>query len=304
MTIVTRGALQRGLILEDADQIRIPRFRLLEAKVDDLIGNARRCLDSAKGAIADAEANLLDALGLRSWSPPEALAYTASLAAVSVAERLDAQYYQPAKLEMVARLGAMPGSQLRTSFDVIRDLVDPGANPTGQCRNYDLTDALQPVLDGSKEPVTFADMESQKVRFRDGDLAVARLRSYLREIAVVRVEDDIPSVGSSEFYVLRRKSGAPELTAEALMIYLRSSPVQTILKWCQDGSQHPRFAERDLMAIPLPDCVAALNEKLTAKVTDALASRAESIRLLAITKRAVEVAIEGGEAAALTYLSE
>ena len=63
---------------------------------------------------------------------------------------------------------------------------------------------------------------------------------------MVRTDGDVPLVGSSEFTVLRLKKRQCNITPETLMVFLRSAPVQNILKWCQKGSQHPRFSEGDL----------------------------------------------------------
>ncbi len=302
---LTRGALQRGLLLEDADQILVPRVGDVEVVIDRLISQSRRARDDSRVALAEAETLLLNALGLRDWSPPEPLTYTRSAADVIEAGRLDSQYYMPAKQEMLEALGRLPGALLSDSFDSIREMIDPNkGSPATIVRNYDLTDALQPVLDATAEPTTFSEIDSQKKRLRDGDLAVARLRSYLKEIAVVRVTDNVPSIGSSEFFVLRRTAPDIALSAGALMVYLKSPPVQTILKWCQDGSQHPRFSERDLMAIPLPDAVTELNHHLTAMVDDALIQRARSLALLEVAKRAVEIAVEDSETAALAFVAE
>ena len=134
---------------------------------------------------------------------------------------------------------------------------------------------------------------------------MSRLRAYLKETAVVRTSDAHPTVGSSEFIVLRAINPTENRIApETLMVFLRSVPVQTILKWCQDGSQHPRFSERDLLAIPVPDAVADASEAIKIKVQSAFAARARSRALLAAAKRAVEIAIEEGEASALAYLAE
>jgi len=66
---------------------------------------------------------------------------------------------------------------------------------------------------------------------------MSRLRAYLKETAVVRTGDDYPLLGSSEFIVLQPiRPKANRIAPETLMIFLRSYPVQTIPKWCQDGS--------------------------------------------------------------------
>ena len=138
--------------------------------------------------------------------------------------------------------------------------------------------------------------------FRDGDVAVSRLRAYLKEIAVVRAGDRMPSVGSSEFIVLRPKN--QQISPEALMVFLRSAPAQTILKWCQDGSQHPRFSEADLLSIPVPDAVAAASAEVTRIVQQGFAARHRARQLLEAAKRAVEIAIEDSETAAIAYLKQ
>ncbi len=137
-----------------------------------------------------------------------------------------------------------------------------------------------------------------------GDVAISRLRPDLKEIAIVDCSDDFPAVGSSEFIVVRPKSRVCPIAPATLMAFLRSQPVQTILKWCQDGSQHPRFSEADLLAIPLPDAVATASPTIEALVVDALSARQNSRKLIAAAKRAVEIAIEQDEAEALRFLDE
>ena len=65
--------------------------------------------------------------------------------------------------------------------------------------------------------------------------------------------------------------------------------MQTILKWSQDGSQHPRFNEDDLLTIPVPDSV----ERIAPLVNEALTARAEAARLLEEAKAEVERLVLG-----------
>ena len=207
----------------------------------------------------------------------------------------------PAKEQVRQSLAALPGQVLSDRVDSIRQQWVPDrAPPTMRVRNYDLTDALVPLLDAEKEPSFAADVGSMKKVFKDGDVAISRLRAYLKEVAVVRTDGAIPSVGSSEFNVLRPKGTA--ISPETLMIFLRSAPVQTILKWCQDGSQHPRFSEGDLMSIFVPDAVAQVSPQITKIVQEGFTARHRARKLMDAAKRAVEIAIEDGEPAAMTYL--
>lgn len=246
---------------------------------------------------------LLTALGLTNWTPPEPLAYTARTSDVFASGRLDAQYFMPAKEQVRQSLAALPGKLLTDRVDSIRDQWLPDRAPHSmQVRNYDVTDALVPLLDVEKEPSFAADIGSMKKVLKDGDVAISRLRAYLKEIAVVRTGDDIPSVGSSEFIVLRPKGKA--ISPETLMVFLRSAPVQTILKWCQDGSQHPRFSESELLSIPVPDAVVTVSDQITRIVQDGFAARNRARKLLEAAKCAVEIAIEDGKPAAMAYLDQ
>jgi hypothetical protein len=157
-------------------------------------------------------------------------------------------------------------------------------------QNFDISSALEPFIEDA-EPQIAVEIGSLKKRFRTGDVVISRLRSYLKEIAVVRTSNTLPAVGSSEFVVLRPSEGS--ISAETLMVFLRCPLVQTVLKWSQDGSNHPRFAEEDLLAIPIPDAVLRVQKKIDARVQDAIEARRESARLLSQAKKTVENMIAG-----------
>ena len=88
------------------------------------------------------------------------------------------------------------------------------------------------------------------------------------------------------------------------MTFLRSQPVQTILKWCQDGSQHPRFSEKDLLSIPLPNTVSDASPRIEPMVSRALLARHRARRLIATAQRAVEIAVEDSQSSAVRFLDD
>lgn len=288
------------------DLYRIPVPSIGTALADRIHALVQASLDTRNEILSTQErasSTLLSALGLADWTPPEPLAYSARAGNVFASGRFDAQYFMPAKKQVQLSLAALPGQLLSDRVDSIRDQWVPDrASPTMRVRNYDVTDALMPLMDEEKAPSFAAEIGSMKKMLKDGDVAISRLRAYLKEVAVVRTDDDIPSVGSSEFIVLRPRGTA--ISPETLMVFLRSTPVQTILKWCQDGSQHPRFSESDLLSIPVPDAVAQVSVQITKIVREGFAARANAKMLLDAAKRAVEIAIENGEPAALDYLDK
>lgn len=124
---------------------------------------------------------------------------------------------------------------------------------------------------------------------------------YLKEIAIVQPSDGAPMVASTEFIVLRPKS-TNTLPIEALLVYLRSALPQLVFKWSQDGSNHPRFDERELLRLPVPRVLIAQADDYVLAVRAMIAARERATQLLDAAKRAVEIAIEDSETAALAYL--
>ncbi|WP_425074988.1 hypothetical protein [Sagittula sp. S175] len=301
-----RGAIQKGLNLDDLrDVLVFEPSQGFQRAVEKAFRAALALIEQSKGLQQRAEDKLLEALGLADWTPPEPLSYSARASDAFAAGRLDAQYFMPAKEQVRQSLATLPGQALGDRVDSIRDMFVPDrAPPDMQVRNYDVTDALVPLLDAEKEPQAAGEIGSIKKTFQDGDVAISRLRAYLKEVAVVRTGDAIPSVGSSEFIVLRPKAGQADISPETLMVFLRATPAQSILKWCQDGSQHPRFSEGDLLSIPVPDAVAGVSDQITTIVQEGFAARHKARQLLEAAKRAVEIAIEDGEDAAMAFLDD
>lgn len=250
-----------------------------------------------------AEQTLLRALGLEKWQPPEPLTYIRSSRDAFAAGRLDAEYFYPAKQAALDILAALPGRTVGEMFQSIRDLWQPeDAPPNMLVRNYDLTNALTPFLDNTTDPVSPDSIESTKKRIQKGDLVVSRLRSYLREIAIVLDGGATPMVASTEFIILRQK--ADSIRVEALLIYLRSILPQLIFKWSQDGSNHPRFDEKELLNLRVPDLIIAQQDHFAEMLQATICYRRRAAELLNAAKRAVEIAIESGEAAALEFLNK
>jgi exonuclease VII small subunit len=298
----TKAVAQPTISTETVRALRIPLFSAaLQEDVATSFSRAEALNNRAVELLAQAEQTLLTELGLADWSPPEPLTYIRSSGDVLKAGRFDAQYFNPAKQKVLDTLASMPGELLQNRVKSLREIVDPKKpHIPFQARNYDLPDALQPVLDDEKEVVWSDEVGSTKKLFEPGDVVISRLRAYLREIAVVRSSAEIQAIGSTEFIVLRPPGQG--ITAETLWVYLRSAPVQTVLKWCVDGSQHPRFSEDDLLNIPVPDAVLEASPKIDSVFRSAMQAKQEARQLLDRAKHAVEIAIENGESAALRYL--
>jgi type I restriction enzyme, S subunit len=290
---------------DDLYRIPVPKLNSeFQDEVEKVFLDLFKQQREAKALFAKAETLLLDTLGLANFSPStekfNIKSFKDSFAATG---RLDAEYFFPAKESALDFLEAMPGQTIGDLFISVRELWQPEKAATDeQVRNYDLTDALSPFLDSTKELSTNETISSTKKRLQAGDLVVSRLRSYLKEIAVVMDGSEAPMVGSTEFIVLRPKQKL--LSVETLLVYLRSTLPQLILKWSQDGSNHPRFDEKELLNLRIPDAILAHETEGKNLVERAIAARRRSQDLLEVAKHAVEIAIEQDENAGMAYISE
>ncbi len=282
--------------------VLVPDFsETIALRIDAIYQRVFLIREQSKALYTQAETLLLDTLGMADFSPStEGINVKSFKDSFTARGRLDAEYFYPAKESALDFLGAMSGQVVGDLFLSIRDLWQPDKAADEQVRNYDLTDALSPFLDCTKELTTRETISSTKKRLQAGDLVVSRLRSYLKEIAVVMDGSDAPMVGSTEFIVLRPK--LKSLSVETLLVYLRSTLPQLILKWSQDGSNHPRFDEQELLNLRIPDAILVHDTEVTDLVKRAIAARRESQSLLEVAKRAVEITIEQDENAGLAYI--
>ena len=276
--------------------IPIPRFGELEAATDILVGLAVNLESQAQSALAEAETLLLDALGLCDWSPPEPLNYTRSAADVTASGRFDAEFAAPKVQALLKRLSA-GGSTLADVADVRRAKFKPAQ--TGTFNYIEIGD-----LDGFGRAVAtevpMADAPSRATwHVCEGDVITSTVRPIRRLSAIISDAQDM-DVCSSGFVVLQPRG----MTPECLLTYLRLPLVCGLMHLFATASMYPALSETDLVALPVPAIDVDAMKAVTLSVTKARTLLAKSEQLLETAKRAVEIAIEDTEAAALTFIAQ
>lgn len=289
-----QGNIQSHLSLDEARTITIPiPDEDFQSEIHRRLKESISQREHSKSLYANAENLLLHELRLDALDLSHELTYERNFSEIAAVGRYDAQYFHPEKQQVLEQLAKLPGKSIGSYFTSIDDLLAPPSEDTGELvQNYDLTEALRFFLDDIETTNTF-NLGSAKKRFQRRDVAVSRLRSYLKEIALVETSPAANCVGSSEFIVLRPVGS--EVSSELLVVYLRSLPVQKILKWCQDGSNHPRFKEQELLSIKLPDRILKVHDEVTRIIRTAIQSYNDAKQLLEDAKRQVEQMILGGE---------
>lgn len=274
-----------------------------QSYIESLAKTSYQQLKQSNFLYAEAESLLLEELGLKDWQPSvETIAVKSFSESFGVKGRIDAEYYHPDKQRVLDGLAKMHGMTVNEHFISVNETLNPLQLKSDELvQNYDLDDALQFFIE-EKESISAFELGSTKVRFQKDDVVVSRLRSYLKEIAVVDTPETANCVGSSEFIVLRPRSG--HVNSELLLVFLRSLPIQQVLKWCQSGSNHPRFMEEDLLSIKIPEHLIGIQQQIKRTIRTAIESSRKSKLLLEIAKRGVEIAIEQDEAAAMAWMNE
>lgn len=283
------GNAQPHLYVEKIKNFVIPELQCSIA-VSVLIRSAYHARLLASAGVSEAEDVLVNCLGLRKIDLYPTITYSAMLSDLRENKRFAAEFYMPAKTRALQALCAAGHKPLSHYVDSIREIWNPGARSGEWVHNFNVGHALEPFLDERQDPVDMSSLGSSKKRLRTDDVVISRLRSYLKQIAVVRCDGGVPCVGSSEFIVLRPKA---ELNPECLLAFLRSDPVQAILRWSQDGTNHPRFDERELLSVPVPDAMIEAQPAITEAVQRGIAARQQMKDLIRQAKAAIEAEIMG-----------
>lgn len=290
-----QGNVQEHLSLTDGRKIPVPLIAEgLQQRVASLVGEADRSFEKAKQHLSVAEATLAGALGLTDWQPPQPLSYSHCASQTFAAGRLDAEYFAPRVSELLARLRA--GGRTIADVAPARRLrfVPSG---TGEFCYIEIGNV---ATDGTAnvELVAKSEAPSRATQLvRAGDVLTSTVRPVRRLSAIVLPEQD-GAVASSGFVVLQPRAVA----AEVLMTYLRLPLVCEVMDLHTSASLYPAISESDLLNLPFPAISQTDSDAIAKCVQEAHASRRRARGLLSAAQRAVEMAIEQDEAAALAYL--
>jgi len=289
------GMVQQGLSLAKVRELSIP---LLSVQIQDQISNLVRMASSArkrsKELMSSAENNLLHALGLNTWTPPEALNYVRSSSDAFAAGRLDSQFFAPRVEQLLARLGR-DGLTIADVAPARHERFEPTA--TG---DFDYIEIGSLGADGTAvaEAVPMAEAPSRATQYvRSGDVITSTVRPIRRLSALINPDQD-GAVCSSGFVVLEPRG----VSSEVLLTYLRLPVVCELMDLHTSATMYPAISEADLLSLPIPAIAPPVQQQIQADVRQAAQARQRATQLLNAAKHAVEIAIEDSEAAALTYL--
>ena len=282
---------------DDLYRIPVPNVgAALADRIHVLVQSSLAIRDEILLAQDNASSVLLSALGLANWTPPEPLSYTARASDVFASGRFDARFFAP-RIQALLDLLAVDGRTISDVADPRREKFRPDA-----CAAFDYIEISDIDGAGAATSTRLAseDAPSRAIwHVRAGDIITSTVRPIRRLSAQITPEQE-GFVCSSGFVVVTPRDIAPEV----LLTYLRLPVICELLDLFASASMYPAITDADIFNLPLPNIPDAVADQVTQIVIAAKAAKARAASMLEAAKRAVGIAIEDGEPAAMAYLDQ
>lgn len=296
---VTGATGQLHLYPNDVDRILIPEFsKPFQARISMLYARQEAENGARQSFQERAEGEILNRLGLRDWTPPQPLSFTASASSALRAGRIDAQYFRPVFAEVEERLKA---TRAAVALGSILSTNSRGRQPdyaeTGlPVINSKHVRANRVILSGNRT----ATEKDSPVVIKNGDVLVNGTGEGTigRAAPYLHIQFALPD---NHVTVLRTESMDPVYLAAFLNSPLGRWQIERHIK---GSSGQIELYPSDIARIIVWDAPADVQHAVRDSIMSAFENERRASELLEAAKRAVEIAIEDGEPAAVAYLDQ
>lgn len=295
-----RGAAQTGLLLEDFEQLFIPKFsKTLQNICKEQVDRIKLLMDEAVHTYGEAEQELIESLGLQDFNAQtEQYAVKSFKSSFGDTGRLDAEFYQQKYDEYEHAILTYNGGcvRIRDRFQSIKTKCLRNLNEYHYVEIGDIN-----IGNGSSAFNVVATEnlpDNAKIMTRKGDVIVSTVRPNRGAVSILE-EDNL--LVSGAFTVLRQNSNYPK---EILQILLRTEIYRDWLLKYNVGTSYPVIKDDDILNMPIPLFTDKVEQEVIQMVKKSQKSRRQSEQLLEYAKRVVETAIEQGEDAAIAVCKQ
>jgi hypothetical protein len=180
--------------------------------------------------------------------------------------------YSPERAEQQALAdNSFPLAKLITFRKETFNPIGHGVDRTGSYFVLDTNHAYEGRVQFRGQSVPIAGVGSIKRPLKPSYVIVSRLRTYLRQVALI---DDDLFEGSeaeilcyTEFYVLAPVGGED---IAFLVPFLLSAPVQKAFSAAEEGGHHPRIPPDVLLKLAVPVSILRLRDELSSRVRESV----------------------------------
>ena len=253
----------------------------------------------AKELYDAAESRLLSALDMDNFTASnDPIAVKSFSESFGVSGRLDAEFYQKKYADYSCTITKRSHTFIYKEFELISTSCSREKAEYPYVEIGDINAGNGSFSYNTIETEELPD--NAKICPIQGDLLVSKVRPYRGAVAIINSTiNDL--VVSGAFTVLRPKSLYP---VEVLAVLLRSAIYRDwFMKW-NVGSSYPVIRDDDVLNMPIPILGASIQNEIVDDVQQSFELRRQSEQLLEYAKRAVEIAIEQSEEAAIAWLNE
>ena len=281
------GGVQQMITLERLRKFIIPSlsedfYKEIKYKYDSSLHK----LEESKSLYSQAEDLLLGELGLKDWQPKNTLHTTKKFSDFAQSGRLDAEYYQPKYDEIEKELSK------KTILEIskVGQICDKNFTPLDNIE-YKYIELADIGAYGEITGCTMAIGSELPTRarriIRKGDVLISSIEGSLQSCAIVPKEFD-NALCSTGFYVMTPK----KLNAESLLILLKSTVFQLLLKKGCSGTILTNISKDEFLKIKIPILPESIQTKIASLIQQSFEYKAQSKQLLEDAKRMVEAEIE------------
>ena len=292
---ITRPALDYSAIksfsIPDLDR----NFQEIIASYCHQAENSR---EDSKQCYNEAQDFLFKELGLKDWQPEHELTFVKNFSDTQRAERIDADYFQPKYDQIIDAIKNYLGG-----WDTLENQVqvkDTNFNPVSETE-YKYIELANIGSSGEITGCMVEQGENLPTRARRkvaaGDAIVSSVEGSLDSIALITEEYD-NALCSTGFHVVQ----SDMLNSKVLLVLLKSSVGQLQLKKGCSGTILTAINKDEFSKIAVPKIKVEKQTEIQEKVLESFRLRQQSKDLLEHAKRAVEIAIEQDEQAAMDWL--
>ena len=290
---------QSNVNLEEVKRIEIPLLcNQLQNVITSSFNNAVDSIQASEAVYNEAQTLLLAELGLADWQPKQQLTFVKNLSDTESTGRIDAGYFQPKYDEIINAIKNYSGG-----WDTLKNLAhvkDTNFNPDAETEymyielsnigsHGEVTDCM--VEQGEDLPTR------ARRKVAAGDVIVSSIEGSLESIALITEEYD-NALCSTGFHVVQ----SDVLNSKVFLVLLKSIVGQLQLKKGCSGTILTAINKAEFSEIVVPKIKAEKQVEIEQKVLESFNLRTRAKDLLEHAKRAVEIAIEQDEQAAIDWL--
>lgn len=305
ITRFTRGAVQKGLILEDMDQLVVPVFGdEIVGAIKNAVQKAYQLQEEATKNYKEAQTALMRELGLIFPQVNSTISVEMYSNSIAKTDRLDAEYYQPQYKQVENAIFEYDSRSKRLSE--IATYLFTGEyskeynnenDDVGLCQYIRGTDICNGQIERDSEHYVYPHKFSKKVS--QGDILTGRVGT-IGNFGVVN-SSLAGAVCSDNILCFHLPS---KYSPNVYALYFNSDVIKSLVTRLSRGSVQQRLNQETIKDVLVPFISEKVQAKVDAQIMHSFALRMQSKQLLEYAKQAVEMAIEQGEDVALEWLKD